>query len=122
MIMAQMIYGPVMYLNCVFELFLLYNLLEVIYRAYDDRKRIRFMEIIGCSMMIFLINCINVPTINLFCVPLIYLFFVWLMFRIKLKYIFFYVLFYYAILSVTELHLYISILYWKLMFLKLILV
>lgn len=102
MIMAQMIYGPVMYLNCVFELFLLYNLLEVIYRAYDDRKRIRFMEIIGCSMIIFLINCINVPTINLFCVPLIYLFFVWLMFRIELKYIFFYVLFYYAILAVTE--------------------
>ncbi len=102
MSIAQMMYGPVMYLNCVFEIFLLYNLLEGVYRAYDDRKSIRLLEVIGCSMVIFLINSLNLPTINLFCVPLMYLFFVWLMFRIQLKYNFLYVLFYYVILAVTE--------------------
>lgn len=99
---AQIIYGPVMYLNCVFEIFLLYNLLEGVFQPYEDRKNIRLLEIAVCSTVIFLINSLNLPTVNLFCVPLMYIFFVWLMFRIELKYNFLYVLFYYVILAVTE--------------------
>lgn len=98
----QIIYQVMMYLNCVFEIFLLYHFLEALFPLYEDRKWAVRFEAFACITAIFVINHFKVPILNLLCVPLIYLLFVWLVFHLKFKISTAYVVFYYVILAVSE--------------------
>lgn len=98
----QILYQIIMYLNCIFEIYLLYNFLQVLFPLYEDRKWMMWLEAFGCITAIFLINHLGMPLINTFCVPLIYLMFVWLIFRLSLKVSLPYCVFYYLILAISE--------------------
>ncbi len=95
-------YWLIKYLNSVFEMFLLYNFLEEIFPVFEDRKRVVVLEAGVCATMIFCVNLVEVPHVNLIGVPLIYVLFVYLVFRIKLKTTVPYSLFYFIILAITE--------------------
>lgn len=99
----------VKYLNCLFEVLLLYIFFEAIFPAYEDRRRIVFLESVICAAMIFLVNRAESPLLNLIGVPCIYMLFTWMVFRIRLKLSVPYILFYYIIFAITEfvvLHIY----------------
>ena len=95
-------YWLIKYLNSVFEMFFLYNFLEEIFPVFEDRKRVVVLEAGVCATMIFCVNLVEVPHVNLIGVPLIYVLFVYLVFRIKLKTTVPYSLFYFIILAITE--------------------
>ncbi len=96
------VYWLVKYLNCVFEVFLVYTFLEEIFPAYEDRKHVMVLEVGVCAAMVLCVNRAGFPHINLIGVPMIYMLFVWRMFRVKLKTAVPYILFYYIILAITE--------------------
>ena len=95
-------YWLVKYLNCVFEVFLLYYFLEDIFPVFEDRKRMVVLEAAVCVTMIFCVNLAEVPHVNLIGVPLIFILFVYLVFRIKIKTAVSYSLFYFIIWAITE--------------------
>jgi len=100
--MEQVVYQLVMYLNCIFEVYLLYNFLEVLFPVYEERKWVMWLESLGCITAIFLVNCLKNPLFNLICVPLIYILFIWLNFRMDFKVSLPYSVVFYLILAVTE--------------------
>ena len=95
-------YWLVKYLNCVFEVFLLYYFLEDIFPVFEDRKRMVVLEAAVCVTMILCVNLAEVPHVNLIGVPLIFILFVYLVFRIKIKTAVSYSLFYFIIWAITE--------------------
>lgn len=98
----QIIHELILYLNCIFEIFLLYDFLRVLFPLYEERKNIRILEIIGCATIVYAINIFKIPAINLFCVPLADILLVWLVFRLDAKQCILYAIFYYMILAATE--------------------
>ncbi len=92
----------IMYLNCVFEIFLFYHYLSTLFPFYEERKKVRIFESGICASVIFGINLLENPYVNLFCVPFVVTFFWWLLFREKIKVLLFYVTFFYVMLSVVE--------------------
>ncbi len=92
----------IMYLNCVFEIFLFYHYLSTLFPFYEERKKVRIFESGICASVIFGINLLENPYVNLFCVPFVVTFFSWLLFREKIKVLLFYVTFFYVMLSVVE--------------------
>lgn len=99
---AQVVYEPLMYLNCIYELFLLSNLLEGFLPDYEDRRGLKIAKTIGCATVMYVVNIFKMPFLNLIFVPIIFLVFSWLMYRVELKYNFLYVTFYYVIMAVSE--------------------
>lgn len=100
--MEQILHQLVMYLNCIFEVYLLYNFLEALFPVYEDRKWVMWLEAFGCITAIFLINCLKNPLFNSICVPLIYILFIWLNFRMDFKVSLPYAILFYLILAVSE--------------------
>lgn len=99
---AQILYQMIMYLSCIFELYLLYDLLTGGVEIYEERKYVRYLYLLGGGTVILMINNLNQPMVNLLSVPIVFLVFTWLVFHIRIKYNFFYVLFYTVILDVNE--------------------
>lgn len=99
---AEIVNALIMYLKCSFELFLLYIFLKETFPARKRPKCIQLMEAMVCVTVMFSVNGLNNFTVNLICVPLIYMIFTGLLFRTKLKYSVLYVTFYYVILAVSE--------------------
>lgn len=102
MTLADALYILIMYLNCVFEIFLLYIFLEASFLVFEKRKSIILIESIVCATAIYGVNSLKSPTVNLVSVPLIFLFFVWLVFRMKLKFNLLFVTCFYVIVAVSE--------------------
>lgn len=100
--LSQILYHSIMYLNCIFEVYLLYNFLSAPFSVYEDRKWMVQLEALGCAAAVFIVNYFKIPLINTLIVPLIFLLFAWLVFRIELKYNFLYVIFYYLIMAACE--------------------
>lgn len=99
---AQVVYEPLMYLNCIFEVYLLYNFLDAIFPLNDNKQFRRLFKIVGGATAIYIVNSFKQPSLNLVFVPIILIVFTWLMFEIEFKYNFLYVIFYYVILAVSE--------------------
>ena len=99
---VQILYYIMMYLSCIFEVYLLYDLMIGGFEIYEERRFVQFLYLIVSSIVIFAINNLNLPTANLLCVPIVFFLFTWLVFRIDLKYNLVYVLFYTVILDVSE--------------------
>ncbi len=71
----------VKYLNCLFEVFLLYYFLECCFPIYEDRRGYLFVEGIVAALAVYGINCLQIPLLNLGAVFLIYMCFGWGVFR-----------------------------------------
>lgn len=99
---SEILYVLVMYLTCVFEIFLIYDFLEETFPIYEDRKGVSLLEAAGCVTLVFLIKSFKIPMVNLYGEPLIFIFFVWLMFRIEFKYNLLYVICFCGIVAVSE--------------------
>lgn len=99
---AQVVYEPLMYLNCIYELFLLNYFLKSVFPIYEDSKFLKILKIVGGATAIYIVNSFKMPHVNLIFVPLILLVFIWFMFHIELKYNILYVIFYYVIIAVSE--------------------
>lgn len=93
---------PIMYLNCVFEIFLLYTLFRGLFQIREGHNGVKILKAAVCITVIFIINCFRLPWLNLVCVPIIYYVFVRLIFHLELKYAILYVIFYYMILAGAE--------------------
>lgn len=99
---AQIIYEPLMYLNCIFEIFLLSNLLEGLFPAYEDNRCLKIAKTIGCTTVMYIVNSFKMPLLNLIFVPIIFLVYSRIIYSIEFKYNFLYVTFYYVIMAVSE--------------------
>lgn len=99
---SRIMYEPIMFLNCIFEVFLLYNFLAGMFPLYEERKWGIRLKALGFILTIFIINNLEIPLLNLFCIPILYMLFVWVIFRIEFKLNVVFVIFYYVILAVTE--------------------
>lgn len=99
--MEDVIYNGFMYLNCVFEVFLLFYLFSGNGRL---RRKKRECLLIGAGTVtvIYAVNSLKQPLVNLLLVPAIYYIFVWLIYRLKVKQGVLYVGFYYLILAGSE--------------------
>lgn len=86
-------HGMIMYLNCVFEVFLFYHYLNTWFPFYEEDKKIRILESGIFAALIFGINLVGNFYLNLLCIPLVLTFFSWLLFREKIKVLLFYVFF-----------------------------
>ncbi len=95
-------HGMIMYLNCVFEVFLFYHYLNTWFPFYEEDKKIRILESGIFAALIFGINLVGNFYLNLLCIPLVLTFFSWLLFREKIKVLLFYVFFFYAMLCIVE--------------------
>lgn len=102
MIVVKSIYEAVKILNCIFEIFLLYSCMELVFPVYEKREKIKFIESIICAFFVFGINSIGNPYLNLIGVPMAFVLFTGLVFRINVRLNILYSLFYYAILAVIE--------------------
>lgn len=105
----QVIYELMMYCNCIFAVFLLYDLFRALFPVYENRRHVRLLEMTGCITAIFLINLAKNPLVNLICVPLLYFLYVWLVFRARWKASIVYVVLFYLIIAISEfafLHIY----------------
>ena len=47
--LSQILYHSIMYLNCIFEVYLLYNFLSAPFSVYEDRKWMVQLEALGCA-------------------------------------------------------------------------
>lgn len=99
---SKIIIMPIMYLNCVFEIYLLFNFLLGLFPVREEHKGIRLLKAIFCITLIFMINGFQLPWVNLILVPIIFFVFVWLTFRLELKYALLYVVFYYVVMAMAE--------------------
>lgn len=99
---SQILYHSIMYLNCIFEVYLLYDFLSPLFSLYEDRKWMVQLVALGCATAVFIVNYFKIPLINTLVVPPILALFIGLVFRIELKYNFLYVIFYYLIMAVSE--------------------
>lgn len=99
---ADIVYGFIKYLNCSFEVFLLYIFLKEAFPLRKTRKWIQLLEAAACVTIIFLVNSFNSFTLNLICVPLVCIIFSILLFQTRLKCNILYVTFYYVILASSE--------------------
>lgn len=98
----EIIYRVVMYLTCVFEIYILYDLLVGRFEIYDNRKAVLFIEMVATGIVISLINKLNQPTLNLIFVPIIMFLFIWLVFRIDMKQNLLFLIFYSVLLAISE--------------------
>lgn len=94
-------YQGIRYLNCVFEMFLLYYFLESLFPVYQ-KKSARVCGILLFAGMIYGVNQIGIPALNLLTVLLCYLGFTWFVFRINIPSALPYILLCLGLLSLTE--------------------
>lgn len=93
---------PVIYLNCVFEVSLLYIFLKGLFSVREEHRGIKILKALICITVMFIINNYRQPWLNLICVPIIYFVYVRLNFYMELKFTILYVIFYYIILAGAE--------------------
>ncbi len=99
---GEITYRMVMYFNCMFEIFLLYIFLEALFPVYEDRRNIRVLKMGTCATTIFIVNLLEIPLVNTFCIPIICIVYVKTVFRVEFKLNLLYNIFFYMILAVTE--------------------
>lgn len=99
---AWLMYEAVKLLNCIIEIFLVYMFLRSLFPVYEKRRYVRWAEAGICTGIIFFVNHLEMPFVNLVCVPLIYMLLIWLIYRIRFNLNVLYVIFYYTILVITE--------------------
>ena len=109
MMTEQVVYELMMYCNCIFAVFLFFDLFRALFPLYENRRYVRLLEMMGCITAIFLINLAKNPLVNLICVPSLYFLYVWLVFRTRWKSSIVYVVLFYVIIAISEfafLHIY----------------
>lgn len=99
---SEILYQVVLFLTCVFEIYILYDLLVGKFEIYEKQKNILFVEMVISGLIIYLINRLNNPTLNLLSVPVVMFLFICLAFRIDVKQNFLYLGFYSALLAISE--------------------
>ena len=99
---AWLMYEAVKLLNCIIEIFLVYMFLRSLFPVYEKRRYVRWAEAGICTGIIFFVNHLEMPFVNLVCVPLIYMLIIWLIYWIRFNLNVLYVIFYYTILVITE--------------------
>lgn len=105
----QVVYELMMYCNCIFAVFLLFDLFRALFPLYENRRHVRLLEMTGCITAIFLFNLAKNSLVNLICVPFLYFMYVWLVFRVRWKVSIVYVVLFYLITAISEfafLHIY----------------
>lgn len=93
---------PFMYLNCVFEIFLLHTLLGGLFQDRGGCKAVKVLKAAACITIMIIVNSFRLPWLNLVCVPIIYYAFARLNFLLELKYAILYIIIFYMILAGTE--------------------
>lgn len=99
---SKLIMMPIMYLNCAFEISLLYVFFDGLFQVHEERKRGRILMTLLCTTMMFLANNYGLHWLNLICVPIIFFIYVQVLYRLEIKYALLYTLFYYVIGAGTE--------------------
>lgn len=102
MIVVKSICEIVKILNCAFEIFILYSFLELVFPVYEQRKNIKYMDAGICTALIFLVNSIGSSYLNLIGVPIVFILFTGLVFRIRPILNILYTLFAYMVFAITE--------------------
>ncbi|NBI70132.1 GHKL domain-containing protein [Clostridiaceae bacterium] len=92
----------VMLVNCALDIYILYIFIETLFPIYEEQRCVRRAEAIICTGIIFLINHLQMPFVNMVCVPLICMLFVWLVFRISFRLNLLYVMFFYGTWAIVE--------------------
>ena len=90
---AWLMYEAVKLLNCIIEIFLVYMFLRSLFPVYEKRRYVRWAEAGICTGIIFFVNHLEMPFVNLVCVPLIYMLLIWLIYRIRFNLNVLYVIF-----------------------------
>lgn len=98
----QGIYEAIKYLNCLFEVFLIYYFLESLFPIYEERKCVRIAEIAAGGLILYGINRLGIPEWNLIGVFLVDSCLAWLLFHRGLRATVPYIVLCVVILSLTE--------------------
>lgn len=96
------IYEVIKYLNCLFEVFLVYYFLESLFPLYEERKTVRLAEMAAAACIIYGINRMGSPEWNLAGVLLVNLGLAWLFFHQGIQSTLLYLVLCVVILSLTE--------------------
>ena len=98
----HLLYQLMMYLNCAFEVYLLYYFLKALFPVPKQKKWRIGTKIIGCAVAVYLVNQLNLPLVNTLCVPLIFILFLWFSIPAYFMTGLPFCIFYYLILSIFE--------------------
>lgn len=96
------VFEIVKFLNCMFEVYLVYYFLESIFQIFEDRKYIRYAEIVLAAMLIYGINRLRIPWLNLSGVLVVDIMLGWMIYRKQLKILIPYTTIGVIILAATE--------------------
>lgn len=92
----------VMLVNCALDIYILYIFIETLFPVYEEQRCVRQAEAIICTGIIFCVNHLQKPFVNMLCVPFICMLFVWLVFRIRFSLNLLYVMFFYGTWAIVE--------------------
>lgn len=100
--MEVWIYECVIYLSCVFELYLLDCFLKDIFPVYEERRGVHLMLLAGCAAILYAVNSLQIPSANILCALFICELYIWLVFRVGWRQSIIYLVFFFAFFIVTE--------------------
>lgn len=100
--MEVLLYKCAMYLSCVCEVFLLCWFLQSIFPVYEDRRSIRMVLTAGCAAIIYTVNGLGIPSMNLICGLCVFEIYIWLTFRVGWRRHILYLVFIFVLFIITE--------------------
>lgn len=92
----------VMYLSCVFEIYLLFYFLKDIFSAYEERICVRVMFTAGCAAILYAVNSLQLPGVNMICALCVCELYIWLVFRAGWKESITYLIFFFVLFIIAE--------------------
>ena len=100
--MEVLICECVIYLSCVCEFYLLFCFLKDMFPVYEERTGVRAMLVSGCAAVLYGVNSLQNPCINIFCALCICELYILLVFRAGWRQNITYLLFFVVLMSIIE--------------------
>lgn len=100
--MEEILYTLIMYGNCVFEIFLFHVFLEAMSPVFEERKSAQYGAAVGCATVLYAVNSLGNPYLNLAGSLSVFVLYAWLIFRTDLKHSLLYAVFCIVLLAILE--------------------